>query len=93
MIPDLLLPVEIRFLVDMILFTPFSSSQATGLAFHDPLPPDVDHGFMLRHDHIDIAHLIQSSLTESIDVFRSLKISMVTIRLPDQTGNAQMSQL
>ena len=93
MIPDLFLPVEICFLIDMILLAPFSYRQPAGFAFHDPLPPDIDHGFMLRHDHIDIAHLIQSFPTESNQVFGFPKTDMVTIRLPDQTSNAQMSQL
>ena len=46
LISDLFLSAEIYFLIDMILL---ALCQAAGLIYHDPLPPDVNHGFMFCH--------------------------------------------
>ena len=77
----MLLPVEIRFLVDVITLTPLRDGQTTGLALHDPFPPGIDHGFMFGHDHINIAQLVQPPLTESQEVLRSARTSLVSVRV------------
>ena len=92
MIPDLLLPVKVGLLIDMILLTPLRDSQTTGFAFPDSFPPDIDHGFVFGHDQINIAHLVQPPLTESMEVFGSPVTSMVIVRVSDPRLSAYTSR-
>ncbi len=76
--------ISLPLLIDMILLTPLRNSQAAGFPFPDSLTPDVDHGFMLSHDHIDVAHLIHPPLTRSCELLGYPKTSMVMVRVAVQ---------